>query len=475
MHNPPTKALLITFFLTLACLVAPLALARQRVEVANLPDAFIDPGPADNQFFVVVEKSTQSVHLYQYTGGKWFFLGQKLATTGEKPGDKMHEGDQKTPEGFYLFVDKHLKRDLAPIYGVLAFPMDYPNFWDIYQGKDGKGIWMHGTNRKIVPRDSNGCVALSNTDIMEFENLITLYQTPIVIYKEIKYKPLAELKREADNIRVYIDSWAQAWRSKKLDAYLVHYDENFFSDKGFDLTAWADYKNRLNHKYDRIEVGIDNLRVFRHRDVIVAIFEQDYRGDDFSSLGLKRLYIKERGPGYRIVAEVCTPLPTPPGIEWLPEDVKQETLLAAQIEKQEEEARTREQAAQARAPAAPVEAGEEKDIRLAVETWLKDWRNQDIEAYLDHYHPAFNTGGRDLAAYKAYKSLLFKKYKDIFIGIRDIEVKTGEQEAEVTFIQDYRSDSYQDLGIKTLVLVKQENAWKILSENWHEISAGAKP
>ena len=261
----------------------------------QVPDALIEPGSGPDRYIIVVEKASQLLFLFQYKLGEYYLIREMECTTGENLGDKQIEGDQRTPEGYYIFNKKSLESDLAPIYGVLAFPMDYPNFWDERLGKNGYGIWLHGTNRKRIPRDSNGCVALENIDIIYLESFIKLFDTPIVIYDRIQYATPAEIAQEAARIKNFFESWRQAWEKKDFDEYMSKYARDFRSNDGKDYEAWKKHKERLNEIYPHIRVDVADLRIFRHQGMILLDFEQYYRGgDNFQSDGVKRLFIREK-------------------------------------------------------------------------------------------------------------------------------------------------------------------------------------
>ena len=87
----------------------------------------------------------------------------------KQPGQKLLMEIKKTPEGIYFLENEYDDRYLAPIYGKKAFTTDYPNYLDKKAGKNGSAIWIHGTNKQLKPRDSNGCVAMNNKDILELE------------------------------------------------------------------------------------------------------------------------------------------------------------------------------------------------------------------------------------------------------------------------------------------------------------------
>lgn len=300
---------------------------RQNRPLTLIPDALIEPGPGDDKYIIVVEKATQQLYLLEFRKGQYYLLYSLPCTTGENIGDKEVEGDKKTPEGFYLINKKSLENELAPIYGVLAYPMDYPNFWDRHLGKSGSGIWLHGTNRPRVPLDTNGCIALENVDLIRLEELLRVYKTPIVVYDEITYKTLEEINEEAANIKEFVQKWLLAWRYKDFKTYKSCYAKDFTSDDNKDYRAWMNHKKRLNSFYSKIDIEIGNLRIFRHQGMISVVFMQDYRGDgQFVSQGIKRLYLREKKGDYKIVAEVWNPLPPPPDQRYLSAEVRQRVI-----------------------------------------------------------------------------------------------------------------------------------------------------
>ena len=527
----PTWIVLPVLFLALTAgiliVVSPAQATKSAKDavVEKIPHALIDPGDGGNPYILVVEKANQTLYLYEYEGGKYRLVKSMACSTGENVGDKAVEGDKKTPEGFYIFNKKALEHELAPIYGILAYPMDYPNFWDRKLGKKGGGIWMHGTNKDLVPLDSNGCVELQNIDIMNLEELLKLYDTPIIVYHEIEYAQPDRLKAEAAKIRAFIESWRKAWVNKDFQAYKSKYSKDFVNSDNRSYQAWMDHKRRLNEVYKEIRVEIKNLRIFRHQGLIVAMFDQYYNGDGhFKSDGRKRLYIREQDGGYRIKAEVWQGFPPEPPAKMLSAEVKQRVVAEvrqaearlARMEKLKQ-AKLKEasnkpvgiKAAKAEPPAAvspevtasvkpvaepktstpramvasaevtkPVTAPsnpEVDDVRMVVEQWLEAWRKMDVDQFMVHYHPEFQYKGMNLDKYREYKAGLAEKYSKISIKVKKLNIEVNGGKAKVTFVQDYRSDQYRDYGLKTLVLRKHANDWRIREESWQDMSAGAKP
>ncbi|MDR3134474.1 MAG: L,D-transpeptidase family protein, partial [Deltaproteobacteria bacterium] len=295
---------------------------------AFLPDAIIDPGQ-DSGLIMVVNKAEQLLFIYRHDGQGNVWLEKIVpCSTGMIQGDKLVRGDKKTPEGYYIFRQKLLPYELPDIYGIVAYPMDYPNFWDRKVGRGGDGIWTHGINKPLMDYDSNGCIEIQNHDIAALENEIKLHDTPIVVYEEIVYASREDLNNEAKDIAAFLENWRLAWSSKNIPAYANFYDESlFYNTDELSYKGWIERKARVAQGYKTIQIDISNLRIFRHRDTVIATFTQDYRGDSrFRSLGHKRLYLKGQLGDWRIVAEEYGPLPGRPPEKWLTAQQKNEAL-----------------------------------------------------------------------------------------------------------------------------------------------------
>ena len=363
-----TIILCLSVLLLVGGTVASGTTGKQALE--QVPDAFIDPGAGRDHIILVVEKQTQTLNVYEYSKGHYYLDKKFICTTGEHVGDKEVEGDKKTPEGYYIFNKKAVESELAPIYGVLAYPMDYPNFWDKRLGKNGKGIWLHGLNRPRVPRDSNGCIALENIDLIDLEPDIKLYDTPIIIYDKISMANTAKLSETAAKLRSFVESWRKAWESKDFARYKSFYAQDFSSDDGKNYTTWMEHKARLNSVYSKIKVAVSDLRIFRHQNTFVADFGQRYQGDNnFVSDGRKRLYIKEKGSGYEIAAESWQPAKPPVKVPYLSAEVKRRVLAGtaptatevASITKKEQSAASTKPAATPVGTATVVKVNNEAD------------------------------------------------------------------------------------------------------------------
>lgn len=257
---------------------------------------------------ILVEKSTQKLYLYDkdYKLVKIFHV-----TTGQNQGDKKWEGDRKTPEGIYFFTRVKEQRELLPKYGVMALPINYPNFIDTAMRKKGSGIWFHATDdpeRPIRPFDSKGCVVTANEDILELADYIKLQTTPMVIVDKMEYAPaenIADTRKEVEDL---IEKWRSGWQNKDIEAYMDVYSKDFESN-GMDFQRWKRYKEGLNRQYGSIRVSLSDIKILRHKNHIVAAFTQHYQNNQLDSVGIKRLYLAKGKSGWKIIGEEWSPVP----------------------------------------------------------------------------------------------------------------------------------------------------------------------
>jgi len=134
---------------------------------------------------VLVEKALQKLHLYRYDG-RYQLLKTYSCATGERAGQKRVENDEKTPEGIYFNTKIYRDRQVT-VFGDRAFELNYPNAFDDIAGNGGHGIYIHGSNRKVTPFSTNGCVALDNQDLEDLDQRIEFDKTPVIIGERLPY------------------------------------------------------------------------------------------------------------------------------------------------------------------------------------------------------------------------------------------------------------------------------------------------
>ena len=300
----------IILLLTLHILIVWMAIPSYAASPQSLPKeklvprSLIDLGHKDG-YALLVEKKSQQMFIYN---SKYSLIKVISVTTGMQRGDKERSGDKRTPEGIYFFSEIKEDRELLPKYGIMALTMNYPNLMDERANKRGDGIWLHATDqpaRAFKQFDTLGCVVVVNEDMMEISKYVTLETTPIIIEEEIPYIRETQKKAVQHQLVDLVKNWRNAWQEKNIERYIALYSNNFICD-GMDKQQWRQYKNKLNRRYSRIDVNVENLNIFMHQDYAVAVFIQQYKSNMFKSRGIKRLYLVPENDTWKIIDEEWT-------------------------------------------------------------------------------------------------------------------------------------------------------------------------
>lgn len=267
---------------------------------------------------LVAEKSTHQLHLFANVAGEPKLVKTVQMATGKKAGDKLFQGDHRTPEGVYQLTEflthddllkKHGKQ--GEIYGVGAFVMNYPNPIDSYEGKTGGGIWIHSTNdetRIDKGLDSRGCVVTANKDLIEIAKYIELNRTSIVVVHNLNFMKKDTWVNEKEQIQTLVSDWRSAWANEETDRYLSFYDKKLFKDPNRGgYQDYATYKRAVFSAPGKPEVELTNQSIMLANDYAVVSFVQNYQAPNLSDVGKKLLYLKRNDYyEWKIVSEIWT-------------------------------------------------------------------------------------------------------------------------------------------------------------------------
>ncbi|MGZ3695870.1 MAG: L,D-transpeptidase family protein [Bdellovibrionota bacterium] len=264
--------------------------------------------PGLKETVVVVDKKSHQLHLANYNDGKLDIVQTFRATMGKTVGDKLMEGDLKTPEGIYDFLFLKRPPQLGKKFGPLAIYVGYPNSMDKGGAKTGFDIMVHGTDdpaRLEKQYDSLGCVVLDNDNVKVVSENVAMKQTKIIITKD--FSQLQNTPR-LERAKGFFDKWIKAWSGKDLTTYVESYADEYRTD-GMNRLAFAKYKESLNKKYDTINVTATDVRYYFHEKYDLVTFTQHYSSTfaggkpAFNGTSKKNLYLQERNGEYRIVLE----------------------------------------------------------------------------------------------------------------------------------------------------------------------------
>ncbi|MDP2431166.1 MAG: tetratricopeptide repeat protein [Pseudomonadota bacterium] len=105
------------------------------------------------------------------------------------------------------------------------------------------------------------------------------------------------------------------------------------------------------------------------------------------------------------------------------------------------------------------------EIERTVHAWAEAWSQRDPEAYLAFYGKDFKVpGGGDRAEWETERKTRVTRPEFIKVDLDRIRINLQGDSARVSFTQSYTSNTYKDKGKKTLILEKQDDAWKIVEE-----------
>jgi hypothetical protein len=258
----------------------------------------------ENETVILVEKKSQTLFVY---GGKinaLVVLFQAPCSTGEAYGDKLKAGDKKTPEGIYFLKNEYEDKYLSPIYGKKAFPTDYPNFLDKRARKSGSAIWIHGTNKKLKPRDSNGCIALENSDILKLSGYVTLDKTPVIIVQEIKrVESPARIKQARDILRI-LTQWTAAVENGSDDDYISFYAPEDVPDIRW-WERWLSIRKQADKPFSNLRVKMDITGIYYHNRAFVVVFDYFLTNENNTLwVGKKKLFLENQNGHYKIIGEM---------------------------------------------------------------------------------------------------------------------------------------------------------------------------
>ena len=123
-------------------------------------------------------------------------------------------------------------------------------------------------------------------------------------------------------------------------------------------------------------------------------------------------------------------------------------------------------------PAAPAAAAAVKvnvnpdSLGQIVQGWAAAWAAKDVEKYLGYYAPEFAPeGGTSRQAWEAQRRARIAKPKEIRVAVSDLKVEpVNGDRVQVTFQQEYSSDTLSNRSTKVLEMVQVAGQWRIRRE-----------
>ncbi|MDR2884912.1 MAG: L,D-transpeptidase family protein [Deferribacteraceae bacterium] len=399
----------------------PVAIFAQERYIGNV----MADGSAPH-YTLVVEKSPKKLYLLKIDGDNQTLLDNFTVLTGEFDGNKMIEGDKKTPEGIYYiteYMDAPTMRrkfgSYASTYGTGAYPVNYPNPIDRILKKTGYGIWVHGLDPERHKPATEGCVGMQNVDLDQIKPNLSIGM-PVVIIDNASFMNKEAYAKQRNAHLDELNKFIEAWSYGSYDIFSSYVHPKYSSYSGKSAKAYLDKKKQLMGLYPDKQISVDNINVYRqNNDTLVYDFDQLYCAPNLVSYGNKRIYLVNDNGTNKVISEEMRSI--------------------------------------------PVRSKLDPSISAFLSSWKLAWESKDIKGYIDFYSPKF----ANRAAWQEDKEKIFAAAGKIDVKISDIKwAQKGGNNFTISFTQKYSSDKNSDLGIKTLEVEGCPGAYKIKSERW---------
>jgi len=191
------------------------ALREERPRAQRLPRAILQLHPGQKHALLVDSRHSR-LYVFENVGGRPQYLADYYVSLGKRGVDQAREGDQKTPIGVYHVTANLPRQKLTDFYGAGAYPINYPNEWDRQRGRNGYGIWVHGTPPDTYsrpPRASDGCIVLANPDLLSVGRLVQVGMTPVIIADEVEWADADALAAEHGSLASALERDRRAFTS----------------------------------------------------------------------------------------------------------------------------------------------------------------------------------------------------------------------------------------------------------------------
>ena len=205
--------------------------SKDRPTEGTLPSQFLKLAP-QTRTAIAVDAAKSRLYLFTNTPSGLQLTADYYVSVGKAGTIKSQEGDQRTPLGVYYITSNLDTKVLNDFYGAGAMPLNYPNILDIKRGKSGSGIWLHGTPPQQFsrpPRSTDGCLVLSNPDILALIRRVSVGATPVVVSSQLTWTPATQLKAQARPFETALNAWREAKQAGDLNRVLGFYTPDFSS------------------------------------------------------------------------------------------------------------------------------------------------------------------------------------------------------------------------------------------------------
>lgn len=280
---------------------ADAAAARWPAYILELPESLSSVFVADTEAARILR--------YDRTNDGLVVAHDAYMSIGENGAGKRRAWDRKTPLGIYFVVDQLDTSRLHEKYGVMAFPLDYPNTIDRLRERTGYGIWVHGVQPdggRRPPRDTDGCLALPNDALSALEPSFVPNTTPVIVTPSIDHRDADERTALAQAIKEQLAEWEHAQEAGNTTRYLALYSPTF-EYRNLARDEWASFRKAALQQHRTLTIDVDDVLLLAdpvEPDLYLSRFQQKVTTDNGTTVTTKRLYWQRQEDGsLKIIAE----------------------------------------------------------------------------------------------------------------------------------------------------------------------------
>ncbi|MBP7770040.1 MAG: L,D-transpeptidase family protein [Aliarcobacter sp.] len=256
------------------------------------------------KFILLAQKEQLEISLFEVVGDEKKLVLRNNVIVGEITGDKLIEGDKKTPEGVYDLVEK--KTNLDQFYGPLALVTSYPNTFDKSLSKNGHGIWIHGMPFETQREEfTQGCIALDNSDLLTLDKSIDIKKTVLLTSQNDLKKAT---KNEIALILSTIFKWKDAWKYSDINEYLAFYSKDFKKSDKSGIKEFEDHKRRVFSKNEKKTIKFSNIDISPYpnslgKNMYKVFMDEEYLSPTVTFYGKKELFLEIKDEQVFILSE----------------------------------------------------------------------------------------------------------------------------------------------------------------------------
>ena len=281
--------------------------AQVPVAPNSLPESVIKLAAASSEL-LVVDSARNIAWIIRRASAGWQIEDSFYVSVGSQGAGKQRRGDKRTPLGVYWLTEELDTQQLPARYGVRAFPLDYPNVLDRHFSRTGDGIWLHGITPAAAvrpPRDTDGCVAFSNSQIERLSGALQLGHTPIIIGENIRWRNANRVVPVATELDLALSQWAQAWSRANEAAYFSAYIANYRGTLR-SPSLWRAGRRAALRARTVDTVAISDVEIYRadaEREIYLTRFSQTLSRESATPIKtVRRLYWQRTENGWKIIA-----------------------------------------------------------------------------------------------------------------------------------------------------------------------------